>query len=79
MSEEKPSIRFQRPNYLVTDMDQALNFYVGILGLELAFEKGLILLGCGKSSIRFCPPLVINQSEIDVALELLSECLNELS
>ena len=37
--------------------------------VELAFERGLLLLGCGKSAIRFCPPLCITAvAQIDVAL-----------
>jgi 4-aminobutyrate aminotransferase len=43
--------------------------------VELAFERGLLLLGCGENTIRLCPPLVITQEEIDVALDILEECL----
>jgi 4-aminobutyrate aminotransferase len=51
--------------------------YVGDLE-QLAFRKGLLLLSCGKSTIRFAPPLVIREHEVTVALSLLDECLNEL-
>lgn len=40
-----------------------------------AFERGLLLLGCGKAAIRFCPPLVIDEEQIDVALDILSDIL----
>lgn len=33
------SVRFQRANFLVSDMRAALRFYVNVLGLELAFLK----------------------------------------
>ncbi len=33
------SIRFQRANFLVSDLEAALRFYVDVLGLELAFRK----------------------------------------
>jgi 4-aminobutyrate aminotransferase len=33
-----------------------------------AFEHGLISLGCGKSAIRFAPPLSISKAEIDEGL-----------
>ena len=33
------SVRFQRANFLVSDMRTALRFYVDVLGLELAFLK----------------------------------------
>ncbi|NEP22177.1 acetyl ornithine aminotransferase family protein [Moorena sp. SIO3I6] len=38
-----------------------------------AFYKGLLLVGCGKAAIRFCPPLIINSDQIQVALEILTE------
>jgi 4-aminobutyrate aminotransferase len=43
--------------------------------VELAFERGLLILGCGETSIRLCPPLIVNQNEADVALDILEECI----
>jgi 4-aminobutyrate aminotransferase len=43
--------------------------------VDLAFDKGLLLLGCGSNTVRLCPPLVVNQQETDVALDLLEECI----
>ena len=43
--------------------------------VALAFERGLLLLGCGDSSIRLCPALIVTQPEIDVALDILEECV----
>jgi 4-aminobutyrate aminotransferase len=37
-----------------------------------AFEKGLLLLGCGERVIRFCPPLIVSKSDIDAAIEIFS-------
>lgn len=51
--------------------------YVGELE-QLAFRKGLLLLSCGKSTIRFAPPLVITNHEVDVGLAILDQCLTEL-
>ena len=51
--------------------------YVGDLE-QLAFKKGLLLLSCGKSTIRFAPPLIIGAHEVEVALKILDECLVEL-
>lgn len=51
--------------------------YVGKLE-QLAFRKGLLLLSCGKSTIRFAPPLVITEDEVRVGLEILDACLTEL-
>ena len=43
--------------------------------VELAFEKGLLLLGCGANSIRLCPSLVVTKQQADVALDILEECI----
>ena len=32
--------------------------------VDLAFERGLLLLGCGESTIRLCPALVVTQDEM---------------
>jgi 4-aminobutyrate aminotransferase len=44
----------------------------------LAFEKGLMILGCGETSIRLCPPLLINEQEATVALDILEEALSQV-
>jgi 4-aminobutyrate aminotransferase len=41
----------------------------------LAFERGLLILGCGQNSIRLCPPLVITRDQADFALDTLEACL----
>lgn len=46
--------------------------------VDLAFLKGLLLLGCGKAAIRFCPPLVIDSEQIQVALQILHDVLEEI-
>ena len=46
---------------------------------QLAFTKGLLLLGCGKSVIRIAPPLVLTEYDVDKGLEILGECLAELA
>lgn len=40
-----------------------------------AFEHGLISLGCGKSTIRFAPPLSIDQREIDEGLKIFQHSI----
>jgi 4-aminobutyrate aminotransferase len=39
--------------------------------LEEAYRRGLILLPCGKSSIRYVPPLIVRREEIDEGVEIL--------
>ncbi len=51
--------------------------YVGKLE-QLAFRKGLLLLSCGKSTIRFAPPLIISEHDVKVGIEILDQCLSEL-
>jgi 4-aminobutyrate aminotransferase len=43
--------------------------------VDLAFERGLLVLGAGDCSIRLCPPLVITRDQCDFAIETLEECL----
>ena len=42
------------------------------------FEKGLLLLNCGESAIRFCPPLIVTGEEADIAVEIFDSVLAEL-
>ena len=46
--------------------------------IERAFEHGVLFLGCGPSTIRLCPPLVVTEEEADVALEVLEECIQHV-
>jgi 4-aminobutyrate aminotransferase len=43
--------------------------------IELAFERGVLFLGCGPSTIRIAPPLVVSKDEADVAVDVLDECV----
>jgi 4-aminobutyrate aminotransferase len=45
---------------------------------KLAFDRGLLVLGCGPNSIRLCPPLVITKDQADFAIDTLEECLGVL-
>ena len=42
---------------------------------DIGFEHGLLLLGCGKSTIRLAPPLCITKTEMDEALEIFEETI----
>lgn len=44
--------------------------------VDLAFERGLLVLGCGKSTIRISPPLSISRSEINEGLTMLEEAIS---
>jgi 4-aminobutyrate aminotransferase len=43
-----------------------------------AFQKGLLLLPCGRSAIRICPPLVIDEYDVQTGLRIFGEVLDEL-
>jgi 4-aminobutyrate aminotransferase len=43
--------------------------------VQLCFRRGLLLLGCGMSTIRFCPPLVVTKEQCDVAVKILDDVL----
>jgi 4-aminobutyrate aminotransferase len=43
--------------------------------VRLAFENGLLVLGCGASTLRLMPPLMVNRRQIDAAVEILDRCL----
>ncbi len=42
---------------------------------ELCVKKGLVVLGCGKSGIRFIPPLNVTAAQIDGAMDVLGDAL----
>jgi 4-aminobutyrate aminotransferase len=44
--------------------------------VNLAFERGLLTLGCGRSTIRIAPPLNITRSEMDEGLLILEESIS---
>jgi len=43
--------------------------------VDLAFRRGLLVLGAGENAIRLCPPLVITRDQCDFAIDTLEECL----
>ena len=47
--------------------------------IKHAFQKGLLLLGCGENSIRFCPSLTVNTAEIDKCLSIFDDVVREIA
>jgi 4-aminobutyrate aminotransferase len=45
--------------------------------VDIAFERGLLILGAGDNVLRLCPPLTITRDQCDFALDTLEECLDE--
>jgi 4-aminobutyrate aminotransferase len=46
--------------------------------LEYCYKHGLVLLPCGTSGIRFIPPLVIKQSELNEGLDILDAAFKKV-
>ncbi len=45
--------------------------------IQCAFRKGLLLLGCGQNTVRFCPALSLTADEVDTGLTIFEEALVE--
>jgi 4-aminobutyrate aminotransferase len=43
--------------------------------IDNAFKYGLLLLGCGKSTVRFAPPLCVKNTEVDEAMQIFEHVL----
>jgi len=46
--------------------------------VNAAFKRGLLVLGAGKNSIRFSPPLVLTREQADTAVRVFGEALAEV-
>jgi 4-aminobutyrate aminotransferase len=47
--------------------------------VEEAAKRGLVLLPCGKNSVRYIPPLTITAAEVDAGIEVLDAALRAAS
>ncbi len=47
--------------------------------VQACFERGLLMLGCGANTLRFCPPLVVTKEEVDVGVKIVEEAIAEVS
>ena len=43
--------------------------------IQEAFLRGLLLLPCGQSTIRFCPPLCITGRHVEIGLRLFESAI----
>jgi 4-aminobutyrate aminotransferase len=43
---------------------------------QLAFERGVLFLGCGETTIRLSPPLIITREQADIAMDVLEESIS---
>jgi 4-aminobutyrate aminotransferase len=45
--------------------------------VQACFRRGLLLLGCGVNTLRFCPPLVVTKEHCDTAIAILDDVLKK--
>jgi 4-aminobutyrate aminotransferase len=46
--------------------------------IQAAFRRGLLVLGAGRNTVRFCPPLVLTAAQADTAVRLFDEALYDV-
>ena len=44
--------------------------------MQECFAKGLLLLGCGESTLRFCPPLIVTEQESGTAVKIFDTAID---
>jgi 4-aminobutyrate aminotransferase len=44
---------------------------------NLAFAKGVLVLGAGANTIRLAPPLLIEKEQADFAINTLETCIRQ--
>jgi len=62
-------VRDQRTKERAADLRNAI--------VDLAFHKGLLILGAGENTLRLSPPLVVDEDQADFAVRTLEECIRE--
>jgi 4-aminobutyrate aminotransferase len=45
--------------------------------MQKCFENGLLVLSCGESTLRFCPPLIVTEDEAATAVEIFDKAIAE--
>ena len=45
--------------------------------IDAAYHKGLLILGSGENTVRFCPPLVIDEEQAEFAVKTLEDLLQK--
>jgi 4-aminobutyrate aminotransferase len=43
--------------------------------VQQAFKSGVLFLGCGPSTVRIAPPLIVTKDEADVAIDVLEDSI----
>lgn len=46
--------------------------------VQECFHRGLLVLGCGESAIRFCPALTVSQRQIETAMAIVHSAIKKV-
>jgi 4-aminobutyrate aminotransferase len=46
--------------------------------VQMAFHQGLLILGSGDTTLRFCPPLLIDEEQAEFAVRTVDACITEI-
>mgnify|MGYP006280972825 CR=1 FL=1 len=46
--------------------------------VQECFKRGLLVLGCGESAIRFCPALTVSQQQISTAISIVRDAIKAM-
>jgi 4-aminobutyrate aminotransferase len=63
-------VRDQRTKEEAADLRNAI--------VDLAFRKGLLVLGAGANTVRISPPLIIDEEQADFAVQTVETCIREV-
>jgi len=63
-------VRNQKTKEKATDLRNKL--------VQMAFQKGLLVLGSGDTTLRLCPSLIIDEAQADFALNTLDSCITDI-
>src|SRR5271154_7415870 len=63
-------VRDQKTKEKATDLRNKL--------VQMAFHRGLLVLGSGDTTLRLCPPLLIDEAQADFALKTLDGIITEI-
>ncbi|MDR0643386.1 MAG: aspartate aminotransferase family protein [Treponema sp.] len=69
---DSPSVKAVRGRGLMLGVDITANAWDV---MTACLQKGLLLLSAGQNTLRFLPPYIITDEEIDAGLAILRECL----
>ena len=45
--------------------------------IQKCLDNGLLIIGAGKNTIRFVPPLIITKEDVDLAIEIFKKAVTK--